>query len=154
MTSQGITEGPVTRTLRSNGRSGCLYRCQSLGCDCPDKLMSLKQQARLRSLRARAKNNLQEKWQEKPSKPRCPAARELVDAAKPGTGCRFSGPNRICACATTCTRHRRTRAGSTGAPGAADPTAAPSGGSDGTFRKRDTSKLLRRRDKLRAFLLS
>lgn len=58
----------VTSTLSSNRRSRGLYGCQSLGCYCPDKLMSLKQQARLRSLRARAKNNLQEKWQEKLSR--------------------------------------------------------------------------------------
>lgn len=63
MTGHGITGRPVTRTLRSNGGSRCLYRRQSLSCYCPDKLMSLKQQARLRGSRARAKNNLQEKWQ-------------------------------------------------------------------------------------------
>lgn len=65
--------GLITRTPRSNGRSRCVYGCQSLGCDCPDKLMSLKQQARLRSLRVRAEHNLQEKWQEKRSKPQCPS---------------------------------------------------------------------------------
>lgn len=95
--SQAITDGPVTRTPRSNGRSRCLYRCQSLGCYCPDKLMSLKQQARLRSLRGRAKNNLQEKWQEKLSKPqhrRRPhqslSTPRCIYTANPGTGGCFS----------------------------------------------------------------
>lgn len=37
-----------------------------MGGYCPDKLMSLKQQARLGSWRARAEHNLQEKWREEP----------------------------------------------------------------------------------------
>lgn len=43
-----------------------------MGGYCPDKLMSLKQQARLRSLGARAEHNLQEKWREKQWSPQRP----------------------------------------------------------------------------------
>ena len=56
-----------------------------MGCYCPDKLMSLKQQARLRSLRARAENNLQEKWQEKLSR-----LQRLSNKARLETGDCFS----------------------------------------------------------------
>ena len=47
--------------------------------------MSLKQQARLRSLRARAENNLQEKWQEKLSR-----LQRLSNKARLETGDCFS----------------------------------------------------------------
>lgn len=57
-----------------------------MGCHCPDKLMSLKQQARLRSLRARAKHNLQEKWQEKCPGPSTRGHAECVHPANPPSG--------------------------------------------------------------------